>query len=277
MNKSITLLMISLMLAAVVFAGCAAPGAPAASQPAAPATEAPAAAPTATAQPEPTSTTAPTATVPPAATTAPSEAAPEAPTATAQPDPTEAPAEPTAQPAAAAVFAIVPAESEARFKINEVLRGNPKLVIGATSEVAGQLTVDPANPGATQVSEITVNAGALATDENMRNRAIRNFILNTGQFPSVTFVPTELTGLPASAAVGQPFSFKIAGDLTIRDVTRPVVWDATVTPESETRIKGLATATVPLADFNLSIPDVPFVANVDDQVVLELDFVAAAS
>jgi polyisoprenoid-binding protein YceI len=226
--------MISLLLAAVVFAGCAAPGAPAASQPAAPATEAPAAAPTATTQPEPTSTTAPT------------EAAPEAPTATAEPDPTEAPAEPTAQPAAAAVFAIVPTESEARFKINEVLRGNPTLVIGATSEVAGQLTVDPANPGATQVSEITVNAGTLATDENMRNRAIRNFILNTGQFPSVTFVPTELTGLPASAAVGQPFSFKIAGDLTIRDVTRPVVWDATVTPESETRIKGLATATVPL-------------------------------
>lgn len=280
MNKSISLLMISLLLAAVVFAGCAAPGAPAASQPAASATEAPAAAPTATAQPEPSSTTAPAATVPPAATAAPTEAAPEAPTATAEPDPTVAPAEPTAisEPAAqpAAVFAIVPAESEARFKINEELRGNPKLVIGVTSEVAGQLTVDPANPGATQVSEITVNAGTLATDENMRNRAIRNFILNTGQFPSVTFVPTELTGLPASAAVGQPFSFKIAGDLTIRDVTRPVVWDATVTPESETRIKGLATATVPLADFNLSIPDVPFVANVDDQVVLELDFVAQA-
>jgi polyisoprenoid-binding protein YceI len=257
--------MTSLLLAAVVFAGCAGSDAPATSQPAAPATEAPAAAPTATAQPEPTSTTAPTATVPPAATAAPAEAAPEAPTATT---------EPAEQPAVAAVFAIVPAESEARFKINEVLRGNPKLVIGATSEVAGQLTVDPANPDATQIGEITVNAGALATDENMRNRAIRNFILNTGQFPSVTFVPTELTGLPASAAVGQPFSFKIAGDLTIRDVTRPVVWEATVTPESETRIVGLATATVPLADFNLSIPDVPFVANVDDAVVLELDFVA---
>jgi polyisoprenoid-binding protein YceI len=285
-NKQLALLVSSLLLASVVFAGCAAPQAPAVAPTA---TEAPAAEPTATTPPEPNATTAPTETAAPAATTAPSAtpAATETPVPTAQPTATQAPPTATSAPAtsapatsapvaAAAVFQIVPAESEARFKINEVLRGEPKLVIGVTSGVTGQLTVDPANPAATQVGEITVDASSLATDENMRNRAIRSFILDTGRFPNVKFTPTELTGLPATAAVGQVLAFKIAGDLTIRDITKPVVWDVTVTPESETRIKGLATVTIPLADFNLSIPDVPFVANVDDAVVLELDFVAQA-
>jgi len=187
-------------------------------------------------------------------------------------------AEPPAPSAAAAgVFNIVAGESEARFKINEELRGAPKLVIGSTKQVTGQLSVDPANPGATQVGEVTVEAGTLATDENMRNRAINNFILKTGQYPTVTFKPTEFTGMPDSVQVGQPFSFKIAGDLTIAGVTRPAVWDVTVTPESDTRIKGLATTTIQRGDFNLVIPSVPFVANVGEQVTLELEFAAQQS
>jgi polyisoprenoid-binding protein YceI len=236
---------------------------------------------TAEAASAPTATEAPAepiaeATSAPTATEMPVEPAAEA---TATPAPAAAPtatAEPQAPAAASRVFEIIPAESEARFKINEVLRGQPKLVIGVTTGVAGQLSVDPANPGATQVGEITVDAGTLATDDNNRNRAIRNFILQTGQYPSVTFTPTEITGMPASVAVGQPFSFQIAGDLTIRDVTGPVVWDVTVTPESETRIKGLATTIIPRDDFNLAIPSVPFVASVEEQVALELDFVAQA-
>ena len=273
MRREILKLASILFVVVIALGGCSAQQAPqAVGQPIAVTAEA-ASAPTATeASVEPTAqvTMAPTATEMPVEPTA---------EATATPAPAAAPtatAEPQAPAAASRVFEIIPAESEARFKINEVLRGQPKLVIGVTTGVAGQLSVDPANPGATQVGEITVDAGTLATDENNRNRAIRNFILQTGQYPSVTFKPTEITGMPASVAVGQPFSFQIAGDLTIRDITGPVVWDVTVTPESDTRIKGLATTIIPRDDFNLAIPSVPFVASVEEQVALELDFVAQA-
>lgn len=135
-----------------------------AAAPAEPATVEPAATaePTATATPEPTATAEPVA----------------EPIATAAPEPTTAP-EPVVEPAAPAVFEIVPAESQARFIIDEVLRGAPVTVVGATDQVAGQIAVDPANPAATQVGQILVNARTLATDNDFRNRAIKNQILNT--------------------------------------------------------------------------------------------------
>lgn len=77
-------------------------------------------------------------------------------------------------------------------------------------------------------------------------------------------------------AVGQPFSFQVAGDLTIRDVTRPVTFEVTVTPASDSQIDGLATATFPYRDFELAIPDAPSVDTVADDVTVELEFVAAA-
>ncbi|HWQ14597.1 MAG TPA: YceI family protein, partial [Roseiflexaceae bacterium] len=76
--------------------------------------------------------------------------------------------------------------------------------------------------------------------------------------------------------LGQPFTFTIHGDLTIRDVTRPVAFEATVQAESPERLVGTATAVINRADFNLAIPSVPFVADVSEQVTLAIDFVAQA-
>jgi polyisoprenoid-binding protein YceI len=188
-------------------------------------------------------------------------------------------AEPTAEPAAAAapaIFEIVQAESEARFIIDEVLRGSPVTVVGVTDQVAGQIAIDPANPAASQLGEVRVNARTLATDNDFRNRAIRNQILDTNTYEFVTFQPTELVGMPDTVAVGQPFTFQVVGDLTVKDVTQSVTFDVTATPVSETRIEGLATTTFPYRDFGVSIPEVPSVDLVADDVTLELEFVAVA-
>lgn len=191
----------------------------------------------------------------------------------------ETPTQPAAEASSAAgpvVFEIVSAQSQARFLIDEVLRGRPVRVVGATDQVAGQIAVDRNNPAASQVGLIRVNARTLTTDNEFRNRAIKNQILNTNAYEFVTFQPTALGGLPASVAVGQSFTFQIAGDLTIRDVTRSVTFDVTVTPVSETRIQGLAATTFPYRDFGLRIPDSPSVDTVADVVTLELEFVAEA-
>lgn len=213
----------------------------------------------------------------------------------AEPDATEAPAveDPTAEPTAAAestataepveepaaaaplVFEIVSAESQARFVINEVLRGSPKTVVGATDQVSGQLAVDPSNPASAQVGVILINARTLATDSSMRDRALKNWILETDAFEYVTFEPTEIIGMPESVTVGEAFSFQLAGDLTVRETTVPVTFDVTVTPVSEERLEGLATLTLPYRDLNVTIPDSPSVDTVDDALTLELEFVAA--
>lgn len=175
------------------------------------------------------------------------------------------------------LFRIIPAESEARFNIDEDLRGNRITVVGVTDQVAGDIIVDYANPTASTIGTIRINMRTLATDNTFRNQALRAQILQSAQdeFEFADFVPTALDGLPeAPVAAGDTLTFDITGDLTIRDVTRSVTFSATVTVDSDSRISGLATAEVLYADFNLTIPEVPGVANISDEVILEIEFVA---
>ncbi len=179
------------------------------------------------------------------------------------------------EPAAAPItFEIVPAESEARFLIDEVLRGQPITVVGATDQVAGQFAVNPSDLSTVQVGAVQVNVRTLATDNEFRNRAIKNRILLTDNHEFVTFTPTEVIGLPETGAAGGSFSFQVMGDLTVTDVTRPVTFDIAATAVSESRIEGTATTAFPYTDFDLFIPEVEAVDAVDDVVRLELNFVA---
>lgn len=202
-------------------------------------------------------------------------AATAAPVATAVAEATATPASPaTATEPILQLFAIDQSRSEARFLIDEVLRGQPITVVGVTNQVAGQIALDPNVPAAAQVGIIQINARTLTTDNELRNRAMRNVILRTNQFELITFTPRAINGLPDTVTIGMPFEFTIEGDLTITDVTRPVTFTVTVTPVSQTEISGIAKTTVLYRDFNLLIPDSPSVDTVADEVRLELEFVA---
>ena len=85
-----------------------------------------------------------------------------------------------------------------------------------------------------------------------------------------------ITGLSGSAQAGQAFTFQMTGDLTIRNVTQSVTFNVTAQGSSTAQITGTATAQVNRNDFNLSIPSVPNVANVGNEVTLQIDFVAHA-
>jgi len=177
---------------------------------------------------------------------------------------------------AAQTFVILPEESEARFTIGEILAGEPKTVIGVTSEVEGQLTLQGLDASSAQVGTVRIAAGDLTTDNNFRNGALHRFILQTDDYPYIEFTPTAITGAPESVAIGRPIDLQITGDLKIRDVTREVTFDATVTAVSGTRLEGSASAVILYPDFDISIPEVSQVAGVEDEVLLEIDFVAVA-
>lgn len=193
-------------------------------------------------------------------------------------------AEATAEPTVAAnnpvTFALLADETEARFHINEVLTGQPTEVIGTTSAVTGgDISVDYANPSAATVSPITVDLSTLVTDNNFRNRAIQDAILQSGQsqFQFATFTPTSFSGLPDSVTLGEPITFQITGNMTLHGVTKELTFDATVTPVSETRLEGSASTSILYQDFDVNILRLPpQVASVEDSVILEIDFVAVS-
>ena len=174
------------------------------------------------------------------------------------------------------VFQINQDESQVQFSIYEELRGEPKTVIGVSNQVAGEAAVDFNDLSTAQLGVIQIDARTLKTDDNQRNRAIGNRILHTDQYEYITFTPTQIMGLNGSAVVGQSFTFQIAGNLTIQDVTQPIVFDATVLVEAPDRLSGTATTTIQRGDFNLVIPNVPFVANAGEDVTLEINFVLTA-
>ena len=165
-------------------------------------------------------------------------------------------------------------DSSATFKIDEVLRGSPKTVEAVSSVVVGQLRIDRADLANSEIGTILINARDFTSDSSLRDRAIRGPILDTDTFEFVEFVPTAIEGLSGSASVGAELTFTVSGDLTIRDVTQPVVFEVTATLTSDSTIEGTASTVVERGPFELTIPSVPTVANVSEEVPLVLDFVA---
>lgn len=186
---------------------------------------------------------------------------------------------PTDEPATAElrIYQINQETSQVRFELDEDLRGERLTVVGTTGQVAGEIGVDLNDLSTAQVGTLQINARTLQTDNNFRNRAIQNEILDTGAYEFIAFTPTAVTGLPGSAAVGEEISFTIEGDLTIRDITQPVIFDVTATAVSADQLTGTASTVIARDDYGLTIPSVPNVANVEEEVELYIDFVANAS
>jgi polyisoprenoid-binding protein YceI len=164
--------------------------------------------------------------------------------------------------------------SQVRFELDEDLRGERKTVVGITNQVSGEIAVNPTNITESRVGVILINARTLLTDNDFRNRAIQNNILDTGEFEFITFSPSEIVSLPSNGSIGEEIRFFVIGDLTIRDITQSVTFDVMVIVDSETRMVGSASAIVTRADYDLNIPSVPNVANVEEEVELYIDFVA---
>lgn len=190
---------------------------------------------------------------------------------------TEAPtdeAEVSTEQGGTVVYVISQQESEVRFSIDELLRNVPTTAVGVTDQIAGELAINFDAPAESQVGLITVNARTLATDNNNRNRMIRNEILDTDEFEFIVFSPTGLSGMPDRITPGAPVSFQISGDLTVRDVTAPVTFNVTAQVDDSGRLTGSAGAVVLRSTYGLTIPSVPSVAGVSDEVILSIDFVA---
>ena len=180
-------------------------------------------------------------------------------------------------PAGLRKFQVSAAKSKASFIISEVLMGSPKQVIGTTSDMAGEVGLNLADLSSMRIGEIRVNARTLKTDDDRRNGMLGNQILSTRQFEFLTFTPTQIIGLSGAGAPGANFDFMITGDLSVRGVAKPVTFTAKLGITSASEVKVTAKAAVRHADFGISIPRVPSVASVGDDVRIEIEGVAVAA
>ena len=174
------------------------------------------------------------------------------------------------------LYEIVGDQSQVRFSLHEMLRGVDTEVIGETDQIVGQIAFNIEDLTAVQVGPISINASALTTDNNFRNNTLRNDILQAYFYEQITFAPTDIAQLSQSVGMGDVVAFTITGDLTIRDLTNPVTFAVTAQLVSPERLEGSATATITRADYQLNIPSVSGVADVDNEVILAFDFVAEA-
>jgi len=192
---------------------------------------------------------------------------------------TTSPIDATTGGTTAVAFVIDQTLSSARFEIDEVLNGSPKHVVGTTDQVAGQVLVDPGDLAGIEISDIVVNARTLTTDSERRDRAMRGpIVLDSGsdEHELITLMVTSVDGLAGEADDGSTYEFTITGDLTIKGITKPVTFDVSATVVDESTIEGLAIAEVTRDMFEIGIPSVPNVADVTNEVVIALEFVAVA-
>jgi len=174
------------------------------------------------------------------------------------------------------VFVIVPGESTVTYEVGEVFLNQDNaynLAVGITSEVIGEIIVDRTNPQYSSIGPISVDISQFTSDSQRRDNAIRERFLESTQFPIALFNPTEVQGLPESYQEGEPISFQVTGDLTVRGVSRPVTFDVTLVGEGNT-MTGEATTMILMSDFGFGPISIGGILNTEDEVNVKFAFVA---
>jgi polyisoprenoid-binding protein YceI len=178
-------------------------------------------------------------------------------------------------PAAASgqiICEVVADKSQAMYKVREQLANVslPSDAIGKTSEISGKIAINPDGSVDKSVSKFEVGLASLQSDRSQRDNFVGRNILQTSQFPSAVFIPTQADGFPSPLPQSGQVAFKLTGDLTVRSVTKPVTFEVTGTIDNNT-FTGTATTSFTFEDFELTQPRVPVVLSVVDKINLELD------
>ena len=115
----------------------------------------------------------------------------------------------------ATTWKIDPAHTDVQFSAKHMM---VTTVRGKFHEVDGTLTLDEANPAAS-VGSFTIKAASLNTGVEQRDGHLRSGdFFDAETYPDITFTSTEVRPKGGS-------DYAVTGDLTIRDVTRPITFD----------------------------------------------------
>ena len=163
--------------------------------------------------------------------------------------------------------------SEVRYVVNERLAGTAKTTVGVTTVLAGDIVIDIDDPSRSRVGTVVVNVEMFDSDSALRDKRLRHDFLESTHWPFASFEPTEIRGLPDAYEEGASHDIEISGDLTVKETTRPVVFEGTVRADAEELTAAMSVA-VNGSDFGVGPINIARLARTDDRIVIELDLVA---
>ena len=158
-------------------------------------------------------------------------------------------------------WTIDPAHSHVGFSIKHLMIAT---VRGSFTQVQGVVRVDESDPTTAEV-DITIPTASVTTGEEKRDGHLRSAdFFDVERFPNMTFRSKRVERKSGD-------SFRVVGDLTIRDVTRPVVWDVTATADGA-NVSGTAQYNFVFSEWGIPVPRVARVASISEPIILEIDF-----
>lgn len=176
-----------------------------------------------------------------------------------------------------------PGHSAAEFRARHMM---VTWVRGSFKNLQGKLDFDPANPSQLAV-ETTIDASTCWTGVDMRDQHLRSpDFLSCERYPQIRFKST------ATEEVG-PVDYRVTGDLTIREVSRPVTlrvrylgswdtpwWEDGVDKGPKTRAGFVARTQIDRYDFgvnwNDTMPNGGIVVSPQIDIVLDVEAVLEA-
>lgn len=180
---------------------------------------------------------------------------------------------PTAE-AGEITYIVVAAESQACYRVREQLASLsfPNDAVGCTADIQGEVHLDVNQLIFQEGSSVRVNLSTLTSDQRRRDQYLRRNTLQTDRYPYATFVPKALEGVPTPLPEAGSINIRVRGDLTIREVTREVVWEGTAEFSGNRVTMHLNTAFT-FDDFQLVRPRVGAVLSIEDPIRLEVTLV----
>lgn len=203
-----------------------------------------------------------------------------APTATSAPAPEAA----TGASDGLRTFVIAADQSSASYVVDEEFLADmlPKYginagrqnTIGVTKAIEGQIELNLDDlADALGNNYFQADLSKLESDQALRDRWLRENGPQFNQYPEARFVATAIEGAPSTYTDGQEVTFRLVGDLTIREITQPAVFDVTATLDGST-LTGRAEAFVRMTDFGIDPPNFANTLTVQDEFTIQVDFVA---
>lgn len=174
-------------------------------------------------------------------------------------------------------FQINSQQSSASYAVQFQAAGQPLpgTVRGVTGDVSGQFAVAPQPNPTIQSLKIVVDLRTLDSGSSDRDDHVRNDSFEVDKYPLATFVASSAPILAGSYSEGQDVTFKLAGNLTLHGVTRPVTFDMGGKLSKDT-ITGTGMTIIHIQDFGMKQPQITSVITITigKDVTLAINFVA---
>ena len=167
---------------------------------------------------------------------------------------------------------LVPAQSEARYRVREQLAGInfPTDAVGVSKQVLGLVRLDR-NGRALEGSRFAVDLSALTSDEARPHTPPPHHPLTTPLSPLAVSVPRGARALTSPLPTSRKPPVQMVGALKIREVQKSVTWEGEVEFRGDTATLQARTRFT-FRDFGLTQPRVLSVLSVDENIRLEVSF-----